>query len=170
MNTRKSDIRSERSNAGSESRSARKQDEARRNKKSPIARAQLTKSGFVYVISNVGSFGERIFKVGMTRRLEPMDRVDELGDASVPFPFDLHAMLYSDNAPELETALHRLVQDRQVNLMNVRKEFYRDVELDEIEAFVKSRGLRAQFIKIPEAKEYRETLALRQQRAATAHA
>ena len=156
-----------------------KLDEARRNKQRAIARAQLTKSGFVYVISNVGSFGERIFKIGMTRRLEPMDRVDELGDASVPFPFDLHAMLYSDNAPELETALHRLVQDRQVNLMNVRKEFYRmdvrkefyrDVELDEIEAFVKSRGLSAQFIKIPEAKEYRETLALRQQRAATAHA
>src|SRR6266536_2924279 len=123
----------------------RKLDEARRNKQRAIARAQLTKSGFVYVISNVGSFGERIFKIGMTRRLEPMDRVDELGDASVPFPFDLHAMLYSDNAPELETALHRLLQDRQVNLMNVRKEFYRmdvrkefyrDVELDEIEAFV----------------------------------
>jgi DNA repair exonuclease SbcCD ATPase subunit len=146
-----------------------KLDEARRNKQRAIARAQLTRSGFVYVISNIGSFGERIFKIGMTRRLEPMDRVDELGDASVPFPFDLHAMLYSDNAPELETALHRLVQDRQVNLMNARKEFYRDVELDEIEAFVKSRGLSAQFIKIPEAKEYRESLALRQQRAATAH-
>jgi hypothetical protein len=147
-----------------------KLDEARQNKQRAIARAQLTKSGFVYVISNIGSFGERVFKIGMTRRLEPMDRIDELSDASVPFPFDLHAMLYSDNAPELETALHRLVQERQVNLVNGRKEFYRDVELEEIEAFVKSRGLSAQFVKIPEAKEYRETLALRQQRAAAAHA
>jgi len=145
-----------------------KLDQARQNKQRAIARAQLTKSGFVYVISNIGSFGERVFKIGMTRRLEPMDRIDELSDASVPFPFDLHAMLYSDNAPELETALHRLVQDRQVNLINGRKEFYGDVQLEEIEAFVKSRGLSAQFIKIPEAEEYRKTLALRQQRAAAA--
>jgi hypothetical protein len=81
--------------------------------------------------------------------------------------FDLHAMLYSDNAPELETALHRLVQDRQVNLVNARKEFYKDVELSEIEAFVKQRGLSAQFIRIPEAKEYRETLAIRAQQGLT---
>jgi hypothetical protein len=80
-------------------------------------------------------------------------------------------MLYSDNAPELETALHKLVEDRQVNMVNPRKEFYRDVELREIEAFVKNRGLSAQFIKIPEAKEYRESIALREQqaRAASAH-
>jgi len=142
-----------------------KLDEARQNKQRALARAQLTKSGFVYVISNIGSFGDRVFKIGMTRRLEPMDRIDELSDASVPFAFDLHAMLYSDNAPELETALHKLVQDRQVNLVNPRKEFYKDVELEEIEAFVKQRGLSAQFIKIPEAKEYRETQALRAQRA-----
>jgi hypothetical protein len=147
-----------------------KLDQARQNKQRAIARAQLTKSGFVYVISNVGSFGEKVFKIGMTRRLEPMDRIDELSDASVPFPFDLHAMLYSDNAPELETALHKLVQDRQVNLVNGRKEFYRDVELSEIEEFVKSRGLSAQFIKIPEAKEYRQTLALRDKRVAAAQA
>lgn len=82
-----------------------------------------------------------------------MDRVDELGDASVPFPFDLHAMLYSDNAPELEASLHRLVQDRQLNLVNPRKEFYRDVELQEIEEFCKKRGLSAQFIRTPEAQE-----------------
>lgn len=143
-----------------------KLDEARQNKQRALARAQLTKSGFVYVISNIGSFGDRVFKIGMTRRLEPMDRIDELSDASVPFAFDLHAMLYSDNAPELETALHKLVQDRQVNLVNPRKEFFRDVELNEIEAFVKQRGLSAQFIRIPEAKEYRETLALREQRVA----
>jgi len=123
----------------------------------------LTKSGFVYVISNTGSFGERIVKVGMTRRMEPMERIAELGDASVPFPFDLHAMLYSDNAPELESAIHELVADRRVNLVNPRKEFFRDVDIEEIEAFVKRKGLSAQFIKMAEAKEYRETLALREQ-------
>ncbi len=147
-----------------------KVDEARQNKQRAIARAQLTKSGFVYVISNIGSFGEHVFKIGMTRRMEPMDRIDELSDASVPFPFDLHAMLYSDNAPELETALHKLVQDRQVNLVNARKEFYQHVDLAEIEAFVKARGLSAQFIKYAEAKQYRETLALREQRVAAAAA
>jgi T5orf172 domain-containing protein len=116
---------------------------------------RVTKSGFVYVISNIGSFGERVFKIGMTRRMEPMDRIDELSDAPVPFPFDLHAMLYSDNAPGLETALHKLVQDGQVNLVNPRKEFYQNVDLAEIEAFVKARGLSAQFIKYAEAKQYR---------------
>jgi len=137
-----------------------KLDEARSKKERAISRAQLTKSGFVYVISNVGSFGDGIFKVGMTRRMEPMERVDELGDASVPFPFDVHAMLYSDNAPELEAALHQLLEDRQLNLVNPRKEFYRDVAIEEVEAFVKSRGLSAQFMRQPEAREYRETLAM----------
>ena len=70
------------------------------------------KAGYVYVISNVGSFGENIYKIGMTRRLEPQDRVDELGDASVPFKFDVHAMIFSDNAPALEAALHRAFEDR----------------------------------------------------------
>ncbi len=142
-----------------------KVDEARRNKERAISRAQLTKSGFVYVISNVGSFGERVFKIGMTRRLEPMERIAELGDASVPFPFDLHAMLYSDDAPALEAALHQLLEDRRVNLVNPRKEFYHSVELEEIEVFVKQRGLSAQFIKVAEAKEYRETVAMREQQA-----
>ncbi len=141
-----------------------KLDEARNKKERAISRAELTKSGFVYVISNVGSFGEHVYKVGMTRRLEPMERVLELGDASVPFPFDVHAMLYSDNAPELEGALHQLLEERQLNLVNPRKEFYRDVEIEEIEAFVRSRGLSAQFIRHPEARQYRETLAKREQR------
>lgn len=143
-----------------------KLDEARRTKERAVSRAQLTKSGFVYVISNPGSFGDNICKIGMTRRLEPQERIDELGDASVPFPFDVHAMLYSDNAPELEAALHGLVNDRSVNLVNPRKEFYADVELSEIEAFVRARGLSAQFIRVAEAKQYRQTLALRQQRRA----
>jgi len=100
-------------------------DEARKAKQRAIARAQLTKSGFVYVISNIGSFREKVFKIGMTRRMEPMERISELSDASVPFPFDLHAMLYSDNAPELEGALHALFEDRRLNMVNRRKEFYR---------------------------------------------
>jgi Domain of unknown function (DUF4041)/Meiotically up-regulated gene 113 len=140
-----------------------KLDEARKKKERAIARAQLTKSGFVYVISNIGSFGERVYKIGMTRRMEPMDRIVELGGASVPFPFDLHAMLYSDNAPELESALHRLFEERRLNLVNPRREFYRDVELHEVERFVKDRGLSAQFIETPEAREYRETVAKREQ-------
>jgi hypothetical protein len=140
-----------------------KLDEARKKKERAIARAQLTKSGFVYVISNIGSFGEKVYKIGMTRRLDPMERIAELGGASVPFPFDLHAMLYSDDAPDLETGLHHLFTDRRLNLVNPRREFYREVGLEEIEAFVKAKGLSAQFIKDAEAREYRETLARRQE-------
>jgi hypothetical protein len=138
-----------------------KLDEARKKKERAISRAQLTKSGFVYVISNIGSFGDRVYKIGLTRRLEPMDRVHELGDASVPFPFDVHAMMFCDNAPEVEAAVHQFIQGREVNLVNPRKEFYRDVDLREIEDFVKRRGLSAQFTKYPEAREFRESLAKR---------
>ncbi len=138
-----------------------KLDEARKKKERAIARAQLTKSGFIYVISSIGSFGEKVLKIGMTRRLEPMERVKELGDASVPFGFDVHAMLYSDDAPRLEGELHQLLEDKRVNLVNARKEFYYDVELAEVEKFVREKGLSAQFITIPEAREYRETLAMR---------
>ncbi len=147
-----------------------KLDEARQKKERAISRAQLTKSGFVYVISNIGSFGEKVYKIGMTRRLEPMERIIELGGASVPFPFDLHAMLYSDNAPELENSLHQLFVQRRLNMVNPRREFYRDVELDEIETFVKTRGLSAQFIREAEAREYRETAARREQAATVAPA
>jgi uncharacterized protein YhaN len=139
-----------------------KLEEAHQRKERAVARAQLTKSGFVYVISNIGSFGESVVKVGMTRRMEPMERIAELGDASVPFPFDLHAMLYSDNAPELEAALHQFLGERRVNLVNPRKEFYHRVDMVEVEEFVRKRGLSAQFIKLAEAREYRETLALRE--------
>ena len=140
-----------------------KLDEARRKKEKAIARAQLTKSGFVYVISNFGSFGEKVFKIGMTRRLEPMDRIYELSGASVPFPFDLHAMLYSDDAPGLENELHRLFHGRRLNKVNARREFFHDVALEEIEGFVRTKGLSAQFMQIPEAREYRQTLAMREQ-------
>lgn len=145
-----------------------KLDEARKKKERAIARAQLTKSGFIYIISNIGSFGEKVYKIGMTRRLEPMDRVNELGSASVPFRFDLHAMLYSDDAPKLEAALHQFLQKKRVNLVNARKEFYYDVELHEVEKFVREKGLMAQFMSTPEAREYRESLALRAEQSTSA--
>ncbi len=141
-----------------------KLDEARKKKERAIARAQLTKSGFVYVVSNIGAFGDNVFKIGMTRRMEPMDRINELGDASVPFPYDLHVMFFSDNAPALESSLHQLFEDRRVNLVNRRREFYQNVGLEEVETFVKERGLSAQIIKTPEAREFRESSAIRAQR------
>ena len=100
-------------------------------KKQAISQAMLTKTGHVYIISNVGSFGENVYKIGMTRRLEPMDRVKELGDASVPFPFDVHAMIRTSDAPSLENALHKHFDRRRLNLENERKEFFR-VSIDEI--------------------------------------
>jgi hypothetical protein len=102
------------------------------SKQKAISQAQLTAAGHVYVISNLGSFGEHVYKIGMTRRLDPMDRVYELGDASVPFPFDVHAMIRTENAPELERLLHKRFHVRRLNRINERKEFFR-VTLDEIE-------------------------------------
>ena len=94
------------------------------------------RAGYVYVISNIGAFGENVYKIGMTRRLDPQDRVDELGDASVPFDFDVHAMIFSDDAPRLEAALHNAFADRKLNFVNQRREFFR-VSLDEIKKVVK---------------------------------
>ncbi len=132
-----------------------------------IARAQLTKSGHVYVLSNIGSFGETVYKIGMTRRLDPQERVDELGDASVPFTFDVHAMIYTENAPELENALHREFDERRVNRVNNRKEFFR-VSLDEIRHAVgKHHGI-VTFVTSPEAEEYRKTRAMEESSPATA--
>ena len=130
--------------------------EAQANKERALSRAQMTKSGHVYVISNIGSFGENVYKVGMTRRLEPNDRVRELGDASVPFRFDLHAMIYSENAPELENEIHRVLEKRSVNRINTRKEFF-NVSLEEIQDIVSKHDVNAEFIRIPDAKEFRET-------------
>lgn len=101
----------------------RRLDEAHVNKERAIARAQMTRSGHVYVISNIGSFGEHVYKIGMTRRLDPLDRVRELGDASVPFQFDVHAVIYSEDAPALEATLHHAFQHRRINRVNERKEF-----------------------------------------------
>lgn len=124
------------------------------------AMAEMTKSGYVYVISNVGSFGEDVIKIGLTRRLDPDDRVRELGDASVPFGFDVHAMIYSDEAPALESALHREFAERRINMTNFRKEFFK-VSLDEVEEAVKRLAPEASFFKDREAQEWHETLARR---------
>ena len=115
------------------------------------------RAGYVYVISNIGSFGENIYKIGMTRRLDPMERVDELGDASVPFKFDVHAMIFSDDAPTLEAALHRAFENKKVNMINGRREFF-NVTLEEIEDVVKANyDKTVEFIKIPQAEQYRES-------------
>src|SRR5439155_7406688 len=98
--------------------------EAQANKERAVARAQMTRSGHVYVISNVGSFGEDIYKIGLTRRLDPLERILELGDAAVPFRFDVHAVIFSEDAPALESTLHTVFADRAVNLVNPRKEFF----------------------------------------------
>lgn len=133
--------------------------EAHNKKERAISMAQQTKRGHVYVISNIGSFGEQVYKIGMTRRLEPVDRIKELGDASVPFQFDIHAMIYSEDAPALENALHKTFANKKVNMLNYRKEFFK-VTLDEIEHRAKEIGLKTEFIRLPEAEEYRETLAI----------
>lgn len=149
--------------------------EAEANKERAISQAQLTKSGHVYIISNIGSFGEEVYKIGMTRRLEPMDRVKELGDASVPFPFDVHAMIFCENAPELESRLHKRFNSRRMNKENERKEFFR-VSLDEIVRVVRETDKELKickseviFTKVAEATDYRKTLAReRQDKVATA--
>jgi hypothetical protein len=133
--------------------------EAHEKKERAMSMAQQTKRGHVYIISNIGSFGEQVYKIGMTRRLEPLDRIKELGDASVPFQFDIHAMIYSEDAPTLENALHKAFTNKKVNMLNYRKEFFK-VTLDEIEQKAKEIGLETEFIRLPEAMEYRETLAI----------
>jgi hypothetical protein len=122
--------------------------------------AQQTRKGHVYVISNVGSFGGNVYKIGLTRRLEPMDRIKELGDASVPFSFDVHAMIYVDDAPALESALHREFTNKRVNAVNLRKEFF-TVDLDSIkEAVNKIAGVDAEFNTTVLAEEYHESKRL----------
>lgn len=133
--------------------------EAHERKERALSMAQQTKRGHVYIISNIGSFGENVFKIGMTRRLEPTDRVRELGDASVPFQFDIHSLIFSDEAPTLENELHKAFSRKKVNMINGRREFF-NVTIDEIEQKIKELGLDAEFIKLPEAMEYRETLAI----------
>lgn len=117
-------------------------------------------AGYVYIISNIGSFGENVYKIGMTRRLEPMDRIEELSSASVPFRFDVHAMIFSDNAFGLEAALHKHFADKKVNKVSERKEFYR-VDLQEIKEVVhKNFNGTTEFIDYPMAEQYRRTLEM----------
>ncbi len=125
--------------------------------------AEQTKRGHVYVISNIGSFGSDVYKIGMTRRLEPLDRVKELGDASVPFTFDVHAMIHSEDAPALESSLHKNFDQLRLNLVNTRKEFFR-VTLSDIEEEVRKISPDSEFIETAEARDYRESQSIIAQR------
>lgn len=119
------------------------------------------RAGYVYIISNIGAFGENVYKIGMTRRLDPQDRVDELGDASVPFNFDVHAMIFSDDAPKLEAALHNAFADRKLNFVNQRREFF-NVTLEEIKKVVKENFDKSvEFVELAPAQQYRESILLR---------
>lgn len=135
--------------------------EAQTNKERVKSRAEMTRSGYVYIISNIGSFGEDMYKIGLTRRLEPMDRVRELGDASVPFPFDVHAMIFSEDAPTLESELHKKFAGRRVNMVNARKEFFK-VSLGDIQGEVENHYPEATFTVTALAEEFRKTLAIHQ--------
>ncbi len=118
------------------------------------------RAGYVYIISNIGSFGENIYKIGMTRRLDPMERVDELGDASVPFRFDVHAIIFSEDAPKLESILHKTFEHKKVNMINGRREFFK-VTLDEIEVVIKNNyDKTVEFNKVPLAEQYRESIKI----------
>lgn len=130
-----------------------------KDKKASIVNLQNGMAGYVYVISNLGSFGEDVFKIGMTRRLEPQERIDELGSASVPFPFDVHSFIFSQNAVELEHKIHVLLNDRRVNKINLRKEFFK-VSLDELEQLVNSLDPSAEFNRTMLAEQYRQSLSV----------
>lgn len=137
--------------------------EAEEQNKRAQSMAEQTKSGHVYVISNIGSFGDDIYKIGMTRRLEPLDRIRELGDASVPFPFDVHAMIWTEDAPALETSLHKHFAINQVNKINFRKEFF-NVPIATIREEVEKLGIKnVTWTMTAAAREYKETQALEQQ-------
>lgn len=119
------------------------------------------RAGYVYIISNIGSFGENVYKIGMTRRLEPQDRIDELGSASVPFNFDVHAMIFSDDAPALEAALHRAFENKKLNMVNHRREFFY-ATLDEIKEVIQDNfDKTVEFIDVPNAEQYRVSQKMR---------
>jgi hypothetical protein len=142
--------------------------EAEAKRQRAISRAQMTRSGYVYVISNVGSFGEHVYKIGMTRRDKPLDRVRELGDASVPFPFDVHALIPTNDAPSLENTLHKRFNMRRVNFENIKKEFFRvtiDEIRDELYKIHQEEGIEAELrlTLVAEAKQYRLSEAKRRE-------
>ena len=127
-------------------------------KKEEISNLANGKAGNVYVISNLGSFGENVFKIGMTRRLNPQDRVNELGDASVPFKFDVHSFIFSDDAVGLENKLHQILNNKRVNKVNMRKEFFY-TSVDELEQLVTDIEPTAEFNKTMIAEEFRQSLS-----------
>ncbi len=127
-------------------------------KKEEIANLQNGKAGTVYIISNLGSFGEDVFKIGMTRRLDPQDRVNELGSASVPFKFDVHSFIFSDDAVSLEAQMHQRLHTNRVNKVNLRKEFFK-VSIDELEAIVDEIDPSAEFNKTMLAEEFRQSIS-----------
>ena len=133
--------------------------EAEEKGKRALSMAQQTKQGHVYIISNIGSFGENILKIGLTRRLEPLDRIKELGDASVPFQFDIHAMIHSDNAPNLEKELHKAFNKERVNKVNYRKEFF-NIRLSDVKTKIQELKLETHWTMKAEALEYRESLQI----------
>lgn len=135
---------------------------AEEKNKRALSMAQQTRSGNVYVISNIGSFGENVYKIGMTRRLEPLDRVRELGGASVPFEFDVHAMMYADDAPALEKKLHKKFMKRQLNKINPRKEFFK-LGIRDVKNYTDSLGITCKWTLVAEAKQYKESLKLEEE-------
>ena len=128
-------------------------------KKEEITKLQNGKAGYVYVISNLGSFGDRVFKIGMTRRLNPIDRINELSGASVPFTFDVHSFIFSDNAVGLEQKMHEILNDNRVNKINLRKEFF-NISIDELEKIVQDIDPSAEFNKTMIAEQYRQSLSI----------
>ena len=126
--------------------------------KDKISELANGKAGNIYVISNLGSFGDNVFKIGMTRRMNPQDRVDELGDASVPFKFDVHSFIFSDDAVALETKLHQILDDKRVNKVNRRKEFF-NTTVDELEKLIQEIQPTAEFNKTMIAEEFRQSLS-----------
>lgn len=137
----------------------KKYQEAEERNKRALSMAQQTKAGHVYIISNEGSFGQDVYKIGMTRRLEPLDRIKELSSASVPFAFDVHALIWSEDAPKLETMLHKKFALYQVNKVNFRKEFFK-LPLSEIRAELEKSNLNIKWTMTAEASEYHESLAI----------
>lgn len=132
------------------------------HKKEDIVKRQNGKAGYVYIISNLGSFGDKTFKIGMTRRLNPQDRVDELGDASVPFVFDVHSFIFSDDAVGLEQKLHEILNDKRTNKINLRKEFF-NISIDELEELVQKIEPTAEFNRTMIAEQYRQTLSINEE-------
>ena len=125
------------------------------------SQAQITRAGYIYVISNIGSFGKGIVKIGMTRRLEPMDRVNELGDASVPYKFDVHTLAFVDDAPTIEKQLHEIFHASRVNTEIQRKEFFR-VPVKEVQKAMENMSVESDWYYDAEAKEYRESVLIRE--------